>query len=90
MSEKHTPGPWKWYNYPDGRKLLSGFTCAVIHCPISDMSVTDADQALIAAAPKLLARVKELEEALADACRLAAEYSESLLARAAAREEPTR
>lgn len=51
---KHTPGPWEWLNYPDGRKLLAAPKCGVIHCP-HPMTVTDEDQALIAAAPDLLA-----------------------------------
>jgi hypothetical protein len=30
---QHTPGPWTWVNYPDGRKLLCAEDCAVIHAP---------------------------------------------------------
>lgn len=54
MSAPHTPGPWTWFNYPDGRKLLSAQNRAVVHCPDAPMSVEPADQALIAAAPELL------------------------------------
>ncbi len=56
----HTPGPWKWFNYPDGRMLLSGVHEAVIHCPDAPMSVTDEDQRLIVAAPDLLEALKPL------------------------------
>jgi hypothetical protein len=52
---RHTPGPWKWIDYPDGRKLLSAPLRAVIHCPDAPMSVEPADAGLIAAAPELLA-----------------------------------
>lgn len=54
----HTPGDWKWVNFPDGRKLLAAPDCAVIHCPDAAFSITEADQALIAAAPDLLAAAK--------------------------------
>lgn len=50
---QHTPGAWRWFNYPDGRKLLSGANRAVIHCPDSPMHVEPADAALLAAAPNL-------------------------------------
>jgi len=50
-----TPGPWTWFDYPDGRKLLSGRDRAVIHCPDAPMTCDAADQLLIAAAPELLA-----------------------------------
>ena len=52
--EPQTSGPWKWINYPDGRKLLAGRERAVIHCPDGPMSVNDADMALIASAPDIL------------------------------------
>ncbi len=54
--DEHTPSPWNWLNYPDGRKLLTGPNNAVIHCPGPgpQMECTKADQALIAAAPDLL------------------------------------
>jgi len=50
----HTAGPWKWFNYPDGRKLLTGTSRAVIHCPDAAIACDEKDQALIAAAPELL------------------------------------
>jgi hypothetical protein len=53
-----TPGPWKWFNYPDGRMLLTGEDGAVIHCPDAPMSCSPEDQALIAAAPDLLEAVR--------------------------------
>jgi hypothetical protein len=49
-----TPGEWKWFDYPDGRKLLAGETRAVIHCPDAPMSCDTADAAFIAAAPRLV------------------------------------
>ncbi len=54
MSEKHTPGPWDWLNYPDGRKLLVGPNRGVIHCPDAPITILPEDQSLIAAAPDLL------------------------------------
>ena len=59
---KHTPGPWRWFNYPDGRMLLTGENNAVIHCPDAPMSCAPEDQSLIAAAPELLAALKAMEE----------------------------
>jgi hypothetical protein len=56
----HTPGPWRWFDYPDGRKLLSGQNRAVIHCPDAPMTCGPADARLIAAAPELLAALKEV------------------------------
>jgi hypothetical protein len=64
----HTPGPWKWFNYPDGRKLLSGQNRAVIHCPDARMSVEPADQALLSAAPDLFEALVMVRDADND-CR---------------------
>lgn len=55
----HTPGPWKWFDYPDGRKLLCAEHRAVIHCADAPISILPADQALLAAAPDLLAALRE-------------------------------
>lgn len=33
VASAHTPGPWTWFVYPDGRKLLASSERAVIHCP---------------------------------------------------------
>lgn len=54
----HTPGDWRWFDYPDGRKLLAGPTRAVLHCPDAPIACDPADQRLIAAAPDLLAALK--------------------------------
>jgi hypothetical protein len=54
----HTPGPWKWFDYPDGRKLLAAPSRAVIHCADAPMTVDRADMSLIAAAPDLLRAAK--------------------------------
>ena len=54
----HTPGPWKWFDYPDGRKLLAGPNRAVIHCPDAPITVEPSDQVLIAAAPELYAALR--------------------------------
>lgn len=59
---RHTPGPWTWFDYPDGRKLLSGPDRAVIHCPDAPMSCDPADARLIAAAPELLAALNDVIE----------------------------
>jgi len=42
-----TPRPWKWFHYPDGRKLLCAANRAVIHCPDSQMTINDSDAELI-------------------------------------------
>jgi hypothetical protein len=55
---KHTPGPWTWFDYPDGRKLLCAPSRAVIHCPDAPVTCAPEDQRLIAAAPELLAALK--------------------------------
>jgi hypothetical protein len=56
----HTPGPWRWFDYPDGRKLLSATTRAVIHCPDAPMTCDPEDQQVIAAVPELYAALKAL------------------------------
>ena len=56
----HTPEPWTWLNYPDGRKLLCGPNNAVIHCPDAPINISEADQNLIAVAPDLLGRLEAL------------------------------
>lgn len=58
----HTPGPWKWFNYPDGRKLLCADSCAVIHAPDAPIGIEDDDAKVIAAAPDLLAALKALTQ----------------------------
>jgi hypothetical protein len=60
----HTPGDWRWFDYPDGRKLLAGPTRAVLHCPDAPIACDPADQRLIAAAPDLLAALKALVDAV--------------------------
>lgn len=49
----HTPGPWKWFDYQDGRKILVAPERAVIHCPDAPMEVDPPDAQLIASAPDL-------------------------------------
>jgi hypothetical protein len=44
-----TPGPWRWFDYPDGRKLLCAESQAVIHCPDAPIGIDDGDHAYIAA-----------------------------------------
>jgi hypothetical protein len=56
----HTPGPWQWFDYPDGRKLLAGNTRAVIHCPDAPMTCEPSDMALIAIAPDMLVALRDL------------------------------
>lgn len=62
----HTPGPWRWMDYPDGRKLLLSRDRAVIHCPDAPMTCDLADARLIVAAPDLLAALKSLTAWLGD------------------------
>jgi hypothetical protein len=62
--KEHTPGPWKWFDYPDGRKLLAGPNRAVIHCPDAPITCEPADERLIAAAPDLLAALRVALNAL--------------------------
>ncbi len=59
QEQKHTPGPWRWFNYPDGRKLLVADNRAVIHCPDAPIKITEEDMTLLAAAPELLAFAQE-------------------------------
>ena len=58
----HTPEPWKWFEYPDGRKLLAAADRAVIHCPDAPMVIDEADQRLIAEAPEMYAALKDYLE----------------------------
>lgn len=74
MSERHTPGPWKWFDYPDGRKLLAAPSQAVIHCPDAAMTVDEADQVLIASAPDLLAERDRLRAIAAQAIAAVLEH----------------
>lgn len=61
MSETQwTPGPWTWFDYPDGRRLLAAPSRAVIHCPDAPMSVKPADATLLAAAPVMYAALEEV------------------------------
>ncbi len=55
---EHTQGPWKWLDYPDGRKLLVAPSRAVIHCSDAPIGIEPADQNIIAAAPTLLKAVR--------------------------------
>lgn len=57
----HTPGPWTWFDYPDGRKLLAAPSRAVIHSPDAPMSCDPEDANLIAAAPELLDALKMVQ-----------------------------
>jgi hypothetical protein len=57
----YTPGPWKWFNYPNETKLLAAPSAAVIHCPDGPMGITPEDQALIAVAPELLSSLKRAQ-----------------------------
>lgn len=63
--EEATGGPWKWLSYPSGAKLLAGRERAVIHCPDAPMSVNEADQALIAAAPDMRLELDQIAQILA-------------------------
>lgn len=65
-AELHTPGPWRWFNYPGGRKMLVAPNRAVIHCPDAAMGCDREDQLLIAAAPQLLAALKALVASVAE------------------------
>ena len=60
---QHTPGPWKWY----GDKGLEGpretvlvGDCGLATCGRTRLFVSDADKALIAAAPELYAALHQL------------------------------
>lgn len=61
---RHSAGPWRWFNYPDGRKLLCGTHKAVIHCPDAPVSIDPLDAALIAAAPELLSALAVIQMAV--------------------------
>lgn len=60
----HTPGPWTWFDYPDGRKLLVAASRAVIHCPDAAVACDAADARLIAAAPEMYEALKDADELL--------------------------
>lgn len=64
MSEKISVRTWKWFNYTDGRKLLSARDYAVIHCPDAPMTVSERDQQLIASAPELLSALEAIYTAV--------------------------
>ncbi len=69
----HTPGPWTWMDYPDGRKLLLSRDRAVIHCPDAPMTCDPPDARLIAAAPELLAALQNVVDSAvtdSDTCPL--------------------
>lgn len=57
----HTPGPWKWLDYPDGRKLLTAPSRAVIHCPDAPIGIELSDQHILAASPDLLEALKGVQ-----------------------------
>jgi hypothetical protein len=61
-----TPGPWTWFDYPDGRKLLTAPNRAVIHCPDAPIGCDAEDAALIAAAPELLQALKDVMRCFED------------------------
>ncbi|WP_102867926.1 hypothetical protein [Pseudovibrio exalbescens] len=79
--EQHTPGPWQWveeidygYGYttlegPDGQEVLTTGGINDGDEPITYMgdSSKPADLALIAAAPEMLAALKEIFAAVEDA-----------------------
>ncbi len=56
----HTPGPWKWFDYPDGRKLLCAQNRAVIHCPDAAIGVEQGDALAMAAVPEMLQALREV------------------------------
>jgi len=60
MSAKHTPGPWRVFGYDIGTSPDE--TLAVV-CAMDD-NTDDANAALIAAAPDLLAALQECAEYL--------------------------
>ena len=65
LCEKATGGPWSWLNYPNGAKLLCAENEAVIHMGFpSPLNISEADQALIAAAPDALAEALDEIERL--------------------------
>lgn len=65
----HTPGPWEWWTSNSYRRLSGpdGKDGGVLHATVlrdgqPDVVCRDADRALIAAAPNLLATLKEIHE----------------------------
>lgn len=76
---KHTPGPWRWWTSNSLRRLTSeagqgGPDGGVLHAYISrsdgiaDVSVSDADMHLIAAAPELYAALERARWLLRAIC----------------------
>jgi hypothetical protein len=73
MSERFTPGPWEWWTSNSWRRLSSEHRDhpreGAVLCPhVSrsdghpDVSISEADMALIAAAPDLYAALKPFAE----------------------------
>lgn len=72
METKHTPGPWEWVKGSDGIAFLKGGGLYVLSPEFSAddervhvdtwLDVSDANAALIAAAPELLDCLHELTE----------------------------
>lgn len=69
---RHTPGPWKWRTSNSWRRLSSEHRDhpreGAVLCPVvardghPDLSVSESDMALIAAAPDLLEALKAMVE----------------------------
>jgi hypothetical protein len=74
MSAQHTPGPWKWWTSNSWRRLRRddfGIAQTVLEPCVAtdghpDVTVSEADMALIAAAPELLAALQSLIDRIED------------------------
>lgn len=87
MSE-HTPGPWKWWTSNSWRRLkrddrgitqnvLEPYVCRDGH---PDLSISDADMRLIAAAPELFAALQQVAILGHGKCTIGKPLAEMVLA----------
>lgn len=70
MNYKHTPGPWEWWTSNSLMRLTGadgkdgGVLYAAMHSGVPDVSVSEANARLIAAAPDLLRVLEDAESML--------------------------
>lgn len=71
LCKSATAGPWSWLDYPNGAKLLTAPSCAVVHMqfPVR-LNIQQQDMDLMANAreiiPELVAEIRLVRALLAD------------------------
>jgi hypothetical protein len=59
----HTPGPWRVHSEVPNRIILNGSACYEVECSTSESALCNhADMRLIAAAPELLAALRDVAD----------------------------